>query len=58
MPIVTRLALALALVAPATAFAAGGQVKAQIRKVPLEDINTVLDEMRQGRIVGRVVLAI
>lgn len=41
----------------AIAFAAGGQVKAQIRKVPLEDVNAVLDEMRQGRIVGRVVLA-
>jgi propanol-preferring alcohol dehydrogenase len=40
----------------AVAFAANGLVKATIRTVPLEEINAVLDEMRQGRIVGRVVL--
>lgn len=40
----------------AIAFAANGLVKATIRTVELEDINAVLDEMRKGRIVGRVVL--
>lgn len=40
----------------AVAFAANGLVKAKIRTVELEDINAVLDEMRQGRIVGRAVL--
>jgi propanol-preferring alcohol dehydrogenase len=40
----------------AVAFAANGLVKATIRTEPLENINAVLDEMRQGRIVGRVVL--
>ena len=37
-------------------FAANGLVKATIRMAELEEINTVLDEMRGGRIVGRVVL--
>jgi alcohol dehydrogenase, propanol-preferring len=40
----------------AVAFAARGLVKATIRTVALEEINAVLDEMRKGRIVGRVVL--
>ena len=40
----------------AVAFAANGLVKATIRTVEIEEINTVLDEMRKGRIVGRVVL--
>ena len=40
----------------AVAFAANGLVKATIRTAPLEDINTILDEMRKGKIVGRVVL--
>jgi propanol-preferring alcohol dehydrogenase len=40
----------------AVAFAANGLVKATIRTAALEDINGVLEEMRQGRIVGRVVL--
>lgn len=40
----------------AVAFAANGLVKATIRKVELDDINAVLDEMRNGRIVGRAVL--
>jgi propanol-preferring alcohol dehydrogenase len=40
----------------AVAFAANGLVKATIRTVALEEINTVLDEMRRGQIVGRVVL--
>ena len=40
----------------AVAFAANGLVKATIRTAPLEDINAVLDEMRKGKIVGRVVL--
>ena len=40
----------------AVAFAANGLVKATIRTVEIEEINAVLDEMRKGRIVGRVVL--
>jgi propanol-preferring alcohol dehydrogenase len=40
----------------AVAFASNGLVKATIRTAPLEDINAILDEMRQGKIVGRVVL--
>jgi propanol-preferring alcohol dehydrogenase len=42
----------------AIAFAANGLVTATIRTAPLSAINAVLDEMRQGRIVGRVVLKI
>ena len=42
----------------AVAFAARGLVKATIRTVGLEDINAVLDDMRRGQIVGRVVLKI
>ncbi len=40
----------------AVAFAARGLVKATIRTIALEDINATLDEMRKGKIVGRVVL--
>ncbi|MCX7349883.1 MAG: alcohol dehydrogenase AdhP [Alphaproteobacteria bacterium] len=40
----------------AIAFAANGLVKATIRTAKLEEINDVLDDMRKGRIVGRVVL--
>ena len=40
----------------AIAFAANGLVKAKIRTASLDDVNAVLDEMRQGKIVGRVVL--
>jgi alcohol dehydrogenase, propanol-preferring len=40
----------------AVAFASNGLVKAKIRTVALEEINSVLDEMRRGQIVGRVVL--
>mgnify|MGYP003383070399 CR=1 FL=1 len=40
----------------AVAFAARGQVKATIRTIALEDINATLDDMRKGKIVGRVVL--
>ena len=40
----------------AVAFAASGLVKATIRTEPLENINSILEDMRQGRIVGRVVL--
>lgn len=37
-------------------FAANGLVKAEIAKAKLSDINAVLERMRQGKIVGRVVL--
>jgi propanol-preferring alcohol dehydrogenase len=37
-------------------FAANGLVHSKIRTAPLSQINSVLDEMRQGKIVGRVVL--
>jgi propanol-preferring alcohol dehydrogenase len=40
----------------AVAFAAQGLVKAKTRTVELEEINGVFDDMRKGRIVGRVVL--
>ena len=39
-------------------FAVRGLVKSTVRTVPLEAINGVLDEMRAGKIVGRVVLAL
>lgn len=47
----TRLDLAEAL-----EFAARGLVKATIRTAPLEEVNAILDSMRKGQIVGRVVL--
>lgn len=42
----------------AVAFATNGLVKARIETQPLAAANEVLDRMRQGRIVGRVVLNI
>jgi len=44
--------------AEALDFAARGLVKATIRVAPLEEINAVLDDLRNGRIVGRVVLGL
>jgi propanol-preferring alcohol dehydrogenase len=40
----------------AMSFATNGQVRATIRTAPLSAINAVLDEMKRGGIVGRVVL--
>lgn len=40
----------------AIAFAANGLVKATVRTAELEEINPVLEAMRSGKIVGRVVL--
>jgi alcohol dehydrogenase, propanol-preferring len=40
----------------AIAFAANGLVKAKIQTAPLEDINAILDTMRRGKILGRMVL--
>ncbi|HSB12685.1 MAG TPA: alcohol dehydrogenase AdhP [Blastocatellia bacterium] len=37
--------------------AASGRVKCLIEKRPLDEVNQVFDEMRRGRITGRVVLA-
>ena len=42
--------------AEALAFAAGGRVKANIHRARLEDVNTVFDSLKKGRIDGRVVL--
>jgi len=42
----------------AVAFAANGLVRAKIATAPLGAINKVLDKMRQGKIVGRMVLKI
>jgi propanol-preferring alcohol dehydrogenase len=42
----------------ALAFAGGGLVKAVVEKQPLGEVNSVLERMRRGEIVGRVVLAI
>jgi alcohol dehydrogenase, propanol-preferring len=40
----------------AIAFATNGLVKASIRTIKLDQINDTLDEMRKGKIVGRVVI--
>jgi alcohol dehydrogenase, propanol-preferring len=40
----------------AVAFAANGLVTAKIKKAPLEQINAIFDEMRAGKILGRMVL--
>ena len=40
----------------AVAFAANGLVTAKIKKAPLEQINAIFDDMRAGKILGRVVL--
>lgn len=42
----------------AIAFAAEGKVKVHYRKEPLENINSVLEQMKQGKIQGRVVLCL
>lgn len=39
-------------------FAGAGKVKANIRTEPLENVNAVFDEMRAGKISGRVVLQV
>lgn len=40
----------------AIAFAAAGQVRANVRAQPLDDVNLVLDDLRAGRIDGRAAL--
>ncbi|MBL8707912.1 MAG: zinc-dependent alcohol dehydrogenase [Rhodospirillaceae bacterium] len=40
----------------AVAFALNGLVKAKIQKAPLSQINRIMNDMRKGRIVGRMVL--
>jgi propanol-preferring alcohol dehydrogenase len=40
----------------AIAFAAAGKVNADIRKAPLEEINTIFANLKAGRIEGRMVL--
>ena len=42
--------------AEAMSFAAEGKVRAHIHEARLADINRVFDEMKQGRIDGRIVL--
>jgi propanol-preferring alcohol dehydrogenase len=42
----------------AVAFSLRGAVTAEVATAPLSDANAVLDQMRQGKIVGRVVLKI
>jgi alcohol dehydrogenase, propanol-preferring len=38
------------------AFAANGLVKAKIQTAKLEEINSIFDTMRAGKILGRMVL--
>jgi propanol-preferring alcohol dehydrogenase len=40
----------------AISFAADGKVTADIMKAPLEDVNTIFDRVRSGKIDGRMVL--
>ncbi len=40
----------------AIAFAAGGRVKADIHKAPLDEINTIFSRLKAGEIEGRMVL--
>ena len=40
----------------ALAFAADGKVKVRIQRQPLDEVNAVLDRLRQGDVEGRVVL--
>ena len=40
----------------AVAFALNGLVKAKIQKAPLSQINKIFNDMRKGKIVGRMVL--
>jgi len=42
----------------AIAFAEEGKVKATVHAGKLENINSILEEMRQGQIEGRMVLEI
>ncbi|RYF97359.1 MAG: zinc-dependent alcohol dehydrogenase, partial [Caulobacteraceae bacterium] len=42
--------------AEAIAFAADGKVKATVTARPLSEVNAVLDDLRAGRIEGRVAL--
>lgn len=42
----------------AIAFAVEGKVKATVHAAKLEDINEVLDDLKKGKIDGRVVLEI
>ena len=42
--------------AEAIAFAAAGKVRAHVQTAPLADINTVLADLKAGRVTGRVVL--
>ena len=44
--------------AEALAFAAEGKIRAHIHRKRLDDINTVLDNLRAGTVDGRVVLDI
>jgi alcohol dehydrogenase, propanol-preferring len=38
------------------AFAAEGKVRSQIRKAKLEDINQIFDDLKSGKVDGRVVI--
>jgi alcohol dehydrogenase, propanol-preferring len=40
----------------AIAFAAEGKVRAEIKKAPLGDINTIFANLRAGKVEGRMVL--
>jgi propanol-preferring alcohol dehydrogenase len=42
----------------ALAFAADGKVKANVETARLEDINEVLERLREGKVTGRIVLNI
>jgi propanol-preferring alcohol dehydrogenase len=42
--------------AEAIAFAADGKVHAEVSTAPLEEINSVFDRMKAGKIDGRIVL--
>jgi propanol-preferring alcohol dehydrogenase len=44
--------------AEALAFAAEGKVKAHIHKAPLDAINTVLSDLKAGKVDGRMVLTL
>jgi propanol-preferring alcohol dehydrogenase len=44
--------------AEALAFAAEGKVKAHIHKAPLDEINTVLSDLKAGKVDGRMVLTL
>jgi propanol-preferring alcohol dehydrogenase len=40
----------------AIAFAAEGKVRAEIKKAPLQDINTIFANLKRGKVEGRIVL--